>query len=106
MQNNNAAREPIRCGWAKGEQYIRYHDEEWGVPVHDDRTLFEFLILEGASGGLELEHDPQQARELSPNVEDNPRIVVCASDESREAGKWRRLPCKAPQHCRSAVEHR
>ena len=47
-----AAREPIRCGWAKGEQYIRYHDEEWGVPVHDDRTLFEFLILEGAQAGL------------------------------------------------------
>ena len=46
------AREPIRCGWAKGEQYIRYHDEEWGVPVHDDRTLFEFLILEGAQAGL------------------------------------------------------
>jgi len=46
-----AAREPIRCGWAKGEQYIRYHDEEWGVPVHDDRTLFEFLILEGAQAG-------------------------------------------------------
>jgi DNA-3-methyladenine glycosylase I len=47
-----AGREPIRCGWAKGEQYIRYHDEEWGVPVHDDRTLFEFLILEGAQAGL------------------------------------------------------
>jgi DNA-3-methyladenine glycosylase I len=47
-----AGAEPIRCGWAKGEQYIRYHDEEWGVPVHDDRTLFEFLILEGAQAGL------------------------------------------------------
>ena len=44
--------EPVRCAWAKGEQYIRYHDEEWGVPVHDDRTLFEFLILEGAQAGL------------------------------------------------------
>ena len=43
---------PIRCSWAKGENYIRYHDEEWGVPVHDDRTLFEFLILEGAQAGL------------------------------------------------------
>jgi DNA-3-methyladenine glycosylase I len=42
----------IRCSWAKGEAYIRYHDEEWGVPVHDDRTLFEFLILEGAQAGL------------------------------------------------------
>src|SRR5215470_8475574 len=52
MQNQSAAREPIRCGWAKGEQYIRYHDEEWGVPVHDDRTLFEFLVLEGAQAGL------------------------------------------------------
>ena len=41
-----------RCSWAKGEAYIRYHDEEWGVPVHDDRTLFEFLILEGAQAGL------------------------------------------------------
>ena len=52
MQKKVAVREPIRCGWAKGEQYVRYHDEEWGVPVHDDRTLFEFLILEGAQAGL------------------------------------------------------
>ena len=41
-----------RCSWANGELLIRYHDEEWGVPVHDDRTLFEFLILEGAQAGL------------------------------------------------------
>jgi len=49
---NTTKPEPIRCGWAKGENYIRYHDEEWGVPVHVDRTLFEFLILEGAQAGL------------------------------------------------------
>jgi DNA-3-methyladenine glycosylase I len=42
----------VRCSWASGELSIRYHDEEWGVPVHDDRTLFEFLILEGAQAGL------------------------------------------------------
>ena len=42
----------VRCGWASGELSLRYHDEEWGVPVHDDRTLFEFLILEGAQAGL------------------------------------------------------
>ena len=42
----------VRCPWAQGELSIRYHDEEWGVPVHDDRTLFEFLILEGAQAGL------------------------------------------------------
>jgi len=41
-----------RCSWANNELAIRYHDEEWGVPVHDDRTLFEFLILEGAQAGL------------------------------------------------------
>jgi DNA-3-methyladenine glycosylase I len=42
-----------RCAWSGGSpEYIRYHDEEWGVPVHDDRTLFEFLILEGAQAGL------------------------------------------------------
>ena len=44
--------ELVRCAWAVGEQSIRYHDEEWGVPVHDDRVLFEFLILEGAQAGL------------------------------------------------------
>jgi DNA-3-methyladenine glycosylase I len=43
---------PVRCAWASGELMVRYHDEEWGVPVHDDRTLFEFLILEGAQAGL------------------------------------------------------
>ncbi|MFZ0968328.1 MAG: DNA-3-methyladenine glycosylase I, partial [Candidatus Acidiferrales bacterium] len=41
-----------RCHWATNEFSIRYHDEEWGVPVHDDRILFEFLILEGAQAGL------------------------------------------------------
>jgi DNA-3-methyladenine glycosylase I len=42
----------VRCTWANNDLAIRYHDEEWGVPVHDDRTLFEFLILEGAQAGL------------------------------------------------------
>src|SRR2546423_13921319 len=41
-----------RCPWATTEPAITYHDEEWGVPVHDDRVLFEFLILEGAQAGL------------------------------------------------------
>jgi DNA-3-methyladenine glycosylase I len=46
---------PTRCAWARSALSIRYHDEEWGVPVHDDRTLFEFLILEGAQAGLSWE---------------------------------------------------
>ena len=41
-----------RCAWATTEPAISYHDKEWGVPVHDDRLLFEFLILEGAQAGL------------------------------------------------------
>ncbi|HMS09603.1 MAG TPA: DNA-3-methyladenine glycosylase I [Pyrinomonadaceae bacterium] len=41
-----------RCGWAKNDLAIHYHDTEWGVPLHDDRGLFEFLILEGAQAGL------------------------------------------------------
>jgi DNA-3-methyladenine glycosylase I len=46
---------PVRCSWAKTPLSIAYHDAEWGVPVHDDRLLFEFLILEGAQAGLSWE---------------------------------------------------
>ena len=45
-------KEDKRCSWPANELAIRYHDEEWGVPIHDERTLFEFLILEGAQAGL------------------------------------------------------
>src|SRR5271154_6599743 len=48
-KKNNTDR---RCRWATSPLMIEYHDEEWGVPVHDDRILFEFLILEGAQAGL------------------------------------------------------
>jgi DNA-3-methyladenine glycosylase I len=44
-----------RCEWPKSELAIEYHDQEWGVPVHDDRAFFEFLILEGAQAGLSWE---------------------------------------------------
>jgi DNA-3-methyladenine glycosylase I len=45
--------EKFRCPWClKFDQYIQYHDEEWGVPIHDDKTHFQFLILEGAQAGL------------------------------------------------------
>ena len=42
----------MRCGWARNDLAIRYHDEEWGVPVHDDVRWFEFITLEGAQAGL------------------------------------------------------
>lgn len=46
---------PHRCDWARTELSIPYHDQEWGVPLHDDNALFEFLILEGAQAGLSWE---------------------------------------------------
>ncbi len=52
MTKRRRTNELIRCPWAKGDEYIQYHDLEWGLPVHDDRLLFEFLILEGAQAGL------------------------------------------------------
>ena len=46
-------KKPVRCGWSLSDPlYIKYHDEEWGIPVHDDQKLFEMLILEGAQAGL------------------------------------------------------
>ena len=54
MTKASENRSRVRCAWAASgsTDMLRYHDEEWGVPVHDDRTLFEFLILEGAQAGL------------------------------------------------------
>ena len=49
-----------RCPWCLGnELYIKYHDEEWGVPLHDDRKHFEFLILEGVQAGLFFADSPR-----------------------------------------------
>src|SRR5437016_4145989 len=55
MTKGNERIEMDRCPWAKTDLYVLYHDTEWGVPVHDDRLLFEFLILEGAQAGLSWE---------------------------------------------------
>ena len=54
MKNSAHKDGKVRCHWAPADDpiYTTYHDREWGVPVHDDRTLFEFLILEGAQAGL------------------------------------------------------
>ncbi|WP_437184928.1 DNA-3-methyladenine glycosylase I [Planctomicrobium sp. SH668] len=55
MQKRVHSNEISRCPWAKGEQYCDYHDQEWGVPVHDDALLFEMLMLEGSQAGLSWE---------------------------------------------------
>lgn len=52
---SSSEREPVRCVWARTALSTAYHDAEWGVPCHDDRTLFEFLVLEGAQAGLSWE---------------------------------------------------
>ena len=83
-----------RCAWARTPLSIAYHDEEWGVPVHDDRVLFEFLVLEGAQAGLSWEtilqkregyrkafagFDPKKVARFTPSqarkLMDNPGIV-------------------------------
>ena len=53
--NGQTADPPARCAWARTPLSIAYHDREWGVPVHDDNVLFEFLTLEGAQAGLSWE---------------------------------------------------
>ena len=86
--------QPVRCGWARTPLSIAYHDAEWGVPVHDDRVLFEFLMLEGAQAGLSWEtilkkregyrkafadFDPVRVARFTPGkierLLDNPEIV-------------------------------
>src|ERR1700736_1397264 len=53
MKKGDATAKKKRCTWSGTDPlYVAYHDEEWGVPVHDDRVLFEFLVLEGAQAGL------------------------------------------------------
>jgi DNA-3-methyladenine glycosylase I len=68
-------KQPIkRCHWANAEPMIAYHDREWGVPIHDDRGLFELLCLEGAQAGLSWEtvlRKRDRYRELFRNFEPN-----------------------------------
>ena len=73
----------IRCEWAGNDpQYVAYHDTEWGVPVHDDRVLFEFLILEGAQAGLSWQtilRKRENYRRAFANFD--PAIVAVFDDE-------------------------
>src|SRR5262245_33333117 len=55
VNHSRSKHELRRCHWAKTDASVAYHDSEWGVPLHDDRALFEFLILEGAQAGLSWE---------------------------------------------------
>src|SRR3989304_6119315 len=73
-----------RCAWAEGSELMRrYHDEEWGVPAHDDRLLFEHLILDGAQAGLSWETILKKR--------DNRRALLAVAEEfgSFDAYVWR-----------------
>ncbi len=74
-----------RCGWAKNELAIRYHDEEWGVPVHDDRRWFEFLILEGAQAGLSWDTILRKRENYRLAFAGFDPVIVAQFDESHQA---------------------
>lgn len=75
-----------RCAWARNELSVRYHDEEWGVAVHDDRRLFEFLVLEGAQAGLSWDTILKK-RERYRAVFDRFDVTVIARYGARKVGQ-------------------
>jgi DNA-3-methyladenine glycosylase I len=83
--------QPVRCAWARSELMVRYHDEEWGVPVHDDAKLFEFLVLEGAQAGLSWETILNKRENYRAAFEGfDPRLV--ARYDSRKVAQLLRNP--------------
>ena len=84
MGNTAAGRAAApRCAWAVSDRAMRYHDEEWGVPLHDDRALFEFLVLEGAQAGLSWETILRK-REAYRAAFDNFAIETVAAYDQRK----------------------
>jgi DNA-3-methyladenine glycosylase I len=75
-----------RCPWPKNELAISYHDSEWGVPVHDDRLLFEFLILDGALAGLSWDTILKK-REHYRRVNDNFEAKKIARYDAKKVAK-------------------
>lgn len=74
----------IRCPWAQGDQYVAYHDQEWGVPIHDDRLLFEFLILEGAQAGLSWQTILKKRENYRAAFDDFNPSVIATYDEKQQ----------------------
>ena len=80
MQN-----EKIRCGWAKNDLAIAYHDAEWGVPQHNERKLFEFLILEGAQAGLSWDTVLRKRKNYRTAFDDFDANKIALYDEKKQA---------------------
>ena len=74
-----------RCTWAKKDLAIRYHDEEWGVPIHDDQKLFELLILEGAQAGLSWDTVLAKRDNYRKAFDDFDPQKVATYDEAKQA---------------------
>jgi DNA-3-methyladenine glycosylase I len=72
-----------RCPWAKTDLYVQYHDTEWGVPAHDDRLLFEFLILEGAQAGLSWETILKKRESYRAAFDQFDPVVIAKYDEKK-----------------------
>jgi DNA-3-methyladenine glycosylase I len=86
MGRAKASAEIRRCFWATTEPNISYHDTEWGVPVHDDRLLFEFLILEGAQAGLSWETILKKRQNYRDAFDGfDPRLVAKYGTRRRES---------------------
>jgi DNA-3-methyladenine glycosylase I len=79
------AKDNHRCAWATTPLGIAYHDKEWGVPVHEDRTLFEFLILEGAQAGLSWETILRKRENYRKAFDDFDAAKIARYDDRRVA---------------------
>lgn len=78
--------QPTRCGWVTNDPlYLQYHDCEWGVPVHDDRTLFEMLILEGMQAGLSWITILKKRRAFVDAFDGFDPAILCNYEESKVA---------------------
>jgi DNA-3-methyladenine glycosylase I len=80
---NPTEREVIRCPWAKNAVNIPYHDQEWGVPLRDDRKLFEFLVLEGAQAGLSWDTILRKRERYREVFDGFDPVSVAAYDKTR-----------------------
>ena len=76
----------VRCEWATTPLGIAYHDAEWGVPLHDDRMLFEFLVLEGAQAGLSWELILRKRESYRDAFDQFDPEIVAAYDDTKVAG--------------------
>ena len=91
-----------RCAWARSPLDIAYHDAEWGVPVHDDRVLFEFLVLEGAQAGLSWSTILKKRANYRRAFADFDPAKVARFTAARSSGCWAtRASCATARRSRA-----